>query len=59
MADQEPMCWVSKEPTNNDQVYHTDKCCYQKKRIHTKNLAKITVREAISRGMPHCSNCKK
>lgn len=58
MAHQEPMCWVSTEPSNNDHVYHTDPNCPDKNRILHKNLARIPIKEAHRKNLPKCSRCQ-
>ena len=57
MSNQESMCWVSREPSNNDHVYHTDPNCPDKNRIHSKNLAKIPIEKARRKNYPRCYRC--
>ena len=57
MAYRERRCWVSRESTNNDHVYHIDRSCPYKRMIYPENLKETTVRKALSKGFPPCSFC--
>ena len=59
MTNQESMCWVSREPSNNDHVYHTNWSCHYRRMIYRENLERITISEAELRGMDICSNCER